>query len=383
LNFLHTAAVTRSRTETEAKNPMQNPTVTFVVPCYKLAHLLTECINSILSQTFSDFEVLIMDDCSPDNTSEVANSFNDSRVRHIRNDPNLGHLCNYNKGITLARGRYIWLISADDYLREPYVLERYVDVMTKNANVGYSFCPVVSVRDKQELGVVEYSVLTDRDCIVDGYSVLRKLLNYNIVPAASGMVRRELYERHGLFPLKFPHVGDWYLWAIFAFNSKVAYFSEPMVCYREHNLSMTTALSNTAHQVWLLEEIELFWLLKDMADKIEFRAESKGLLNRLANNYAKLLSPKNEPATLTLEQLKNILAEKNINKKEKRWFFARVYGAVGDLLYWQGDHISSKNFYLECLKNDLYMEKTLVKFLLLSFGKYGEFLRGRLSQNNT
>src|SRR4051794_25603457 len=55
--------------------PMPNPLVSFVVPCYKLAHLLPECIQSILSQSYTDFEVLVMDDCSPDNTSEVAKSF--------------------------------------------------------------------------------------------------------------------------------------------------------------------------------------------------------------------------------------------------------------------------------------------------------------------
>src|SRR6266853_4290713 len=88
------------------------PTVSFIVLCYKLAHLLPECVNSILSQTYFDFEVLIMDDCLPDNTPEVAQSFADPRVRHIRNDPNLGHLRNYNKGIAMAHGKYIWLISA-------------------------------------------------------------------------------------------------------------------------------------------------------------------------------------------------------------------------------------------------------------------------------
>lgn len=61
-----------------------------------------------------------MDHCSPDGTPEVAKSFRDSRVVHPRNEPNLGHLRNYNKGIGLAHGRYIWLISADDYLLRPY-----------------------------------------------------------------------------------------------------------------------------------------------------------------------------------------------------------------------------------------------------------------------
>jgi glycosyltransferase involved in cell wall biosynthesis len=68
------------------------PIVSFVVPCYKLAHLLRECVESILSQTYGDFEVLIMDDCSPDNTPEVAQSFQHPRVKYVRNDPNLGHL---------------------------------------------------------------------------------------------------------------------------------------------------------------------------------------------------------------------------------------------------------------------------------------------------
>src|SRR5438477_10603599 len=114
---------------------MSNPTVTFVVPCYKLAHLLPDCLRSILSQSFGDFEILVMDDCSPDHTGEVARSFKDSRVRHVRNDPNLGHLHNYNKGIALARGAYIWLISADDCLRRPYVLERYVQQMDRHPSV--------------------------------------------------------------------------------------------------------------------------------------------------------------------------------------------------------------------------------------------------------
>src|SRR5262249_32156328 len=120
-----------------------NPTVTFVVPCFKLAHFLPECIGSILSQSYRDFEVLIMDDCSPDSTPQVAQSFNDPRVRHVRNERNLGHLRNFNKGIGLARGEYIWLISADDRLRRPYVLERYVQLLQAHPEVGYAFCPAV------------------------------------------------------------------------------------------------------------------------------------------------------------------------------------------------------------------------------------------------
>ena len=117
------------------------PSVTFLVPCYKLAHYLEECVGSIIAQTYKDFEVLILDDCSPDNTSEIAKSFVDPRVRYIRNEPNLGHLRNYNKGISLARGQFVWLISADDKLRSEHVLQRYIELMNRHPEVGFAFCP--------------------------------------------------------------------------------------------------------------------------------------------------------------------------------------------------------------------------------------------------
>ena len=118
-----------------------NPKVSFVVPCYNLAHFLSDCVNSILSQTYGDFEILILDDCSPDDTPEVARSFRDDRVKYIRNEKNLGHISNYNKGISLAAGKYVRLISADDLLRTPYVLERYVELYGTEPAGGLRLLP--------------------------------------------------------------------------------------------------------------------------------------------------------------------------------------------------------------------------------------------------
>src|SRR5258708_15157639 len=152
------------------------PAVSFVVPCYNLGHLLGECVDSILRQTYDNFEVLIMDDCSPDNTEEIARSFQDPRVKYVRNDSNLGPLPNYNKGISLTRGKYVWLISADDYLRRPYVLQRYVELLEKNPHVGYTFCPGVGVKNGRETEILEYSAQGHRDQILDGRAFLKKLL---------------------------------------------------------------------------------------------------------------------------------------------------------------------------------------------------------------
>ena len=216
---------------------MTGPLVSFVVPCYKLAHLLPECIHSILSQSYGNFEALIMDDCSPDNTAAVARSFQDPRVQHIRNDPNLGHLRNYNKGIGLSRGKYVWLVSADDYLRRPYVLQKYVDLLEQSPRVGYTFCSGVGVQNGVETGVVDYSRHGEHDRIIAGRDMLKSLLETNTVLAAAVLARRECYEQVSCFPLNLGETGDWYLWSVFALFYDAGYFAEPMVCYRQHELS--------------------------------------------------------------------------------------------------------------------------------------------------
>ena len=201
------------------------PTVSFVVLCYKLAHLLPECVNSILSQTYSDFELLIMDDCSPDNTQEVAKSFQDPRVKYVRNEKNLGVLRNENEGVHQSRGKYVWIISADDYLRKPYITQRYVELMEKHPRVGYVICAGVAVRDGRETGVLPHSKYRNRDAIVQGHDFLKKLLYSNVVLAPSAMARRECYEKISMYPLNATFGGkkidmvwasDWYVWCAFA-----------------------------------------------------------------------------------------------------------------------------------------------------------------------
>src|SRR4051812_1598733 len=212
----------------------RRPRVTFVVPCYKLAHLLPECLDSILGQTLGDLEILVMDDPSPDDTPGVVASYSDSRVTHVRNDPNLGHLRNYNKGIAMARGEYVWLISADDRLRSPHAVERYLSVMDAHPRVGYAFCNGMGLRDGRETEIVGWADLRREDGGLEGRKSLRRLLQSNCVLPPSALVRRACYDKLGMSPLDFPFAGAWSLWCIFALDFDVAYFSEPMVNYREH-----------------------------------------------------------------------------------------------------------------------------------------------------
>ena len=355
-----------------------NPKVTFLVPCYKLAHLLPDCINSILSQTYGDFEVLIMDDCSPDNTPEVAASFKDSRVKHIRNQPNLGHLRNYNRGIFLARGEYVWLISADDYLRRPYVLQRYIKLMDANPNVGYAFCPGVKVRWGQEVETLGYSLHGEKDRVFNGRKFLSKLIRENTIVAASGLVRRKLYETISVFPLDMPWGGDWYLWCVFALRSDVGYLAEPMVCYREHELSMTTKLMSEGLDQCTTEDVNMPWIIKGKAEEAGYRKLIKPCLNAAAFEYARSIATKrykSSQSTMTLDEFEEFLQRATQSAWERRFVRSRVYANLADIYYWKGESESADGYYSQALHSDFWIPGVWVKRLLLASGGAGDLLR--------
>lgn len=355
-----------------------NPKVTFIVPCYKLAHLLPECINSILTQSFEDFEILIMDDSSPDNTPQVAASFNDPRVIHVRNEPNLGHLRNYNKGISLSRGQYVWLISADDYLRKPYVLERYVKLLDENPNVGYVFCPGVKVRGGKEVNALDYSFHGSRDAVFNGRKFLSKFVRENTIVAASGCVRKECYDKVSVFPLDMPWGGDWYLWAIFAFHYDVGYLAEPMVCYREHEMSMTTKLMTEDVAHCSTEDIAMPWIFKRKAEEAGLKSLVRDCLDSAGFEYARRIAAKrykSAAASMSFEEFESSLCRNTDKEDEREYVRARVYSYVGDEHYWKGDNALAKANYERALSKNPWLPKLWAKWLLLSTGNVGGAIR--------
>ncbi|CAH1087226.1 glycosyltransferase family 2 protein [Candidatus Nitrotoga sp. 1052] len=104
---------------------MTQPLVSVVLPTYKRAHLLAQAIRSVLDQTHANLELIVVDDNSPDDTAAVVQSFEDPRIRYVKNDPNLKLPKTLNKGFSLARGDYLtW--TSDDNLLAPMAIEKMV-----------------------------------------------------------------------------------------------------------------------------------------------------------------------------------------------------------------------------------------------------------------
>jgi glycosyltransferase involved in cell wall biosynthesis len=355
-----------------------NPLVSFVVPCYKLAHLLPECVNSILAQTYRDFEILIMDNCSPDNTPEVAASFNDPRVKHIRNEVNLGHVRNFNKGITMARGKYVWLVSPDDWLRSSDVLKRYVDVMERNPGVGYVFCCAIEVLGSKKVGLAQWTNCGKENQIWNGRSFLMRLVRNNCIVLSSTMVRKECYHKVGLFSVDMPHANDWYLWCVLALHYQVAYISEPMVFVRIHEESLTAAFNRGDAPVCIVDELTVLWRIARLAELAGVVSHRHAFNASIASRAARSL--KSGPAGRAKPGLSGADFEAMLqchvkNSKDEEDVRTRVYMATGDEQYWDGEYRKAAQSYWLGLRLRPWWLRIWTKYLLLRTGGVGVWIR--------
>lgn len=354
---------------------MRVPRVSFVVPCYKLGHLLSNCVNSILSQSYADFEILIMDDRSPDSTPEVAQSFTDPRIRYLRNEQNLGHMRNYNRGVALARGTYVWLISADDCLRHRDVLQRFVDLMDRRPRVGYIFCPVMRFRGDEDLFV--YGNHGPADRIFRGHQFLRILAEGNSVPAASVMARRACYEQQGMYPLDLPFANDWYVWAVFALAFDVAYMAEPMVGWRMHDANMTHSFTGRPAAL-VADELATRWRLRRAAEKAGCESVARTFLDAIASDYAGRVVRKlaeEWPFGLTEDEFEQSMTHYSHRSDERAAIRGVVYAALGDHYVDTNNAARARELYGKAIDNLPRALRTRLKYALLLGGHAGQLAR--------
>ena len=365
---------------------MNRPKVSFIVPCYKLAHLLPQCVESILAQTYRDFEILIMDDCSPDDTAEVSRGFNDPRVKHVRNEPNLGHLRNYNKGFDLATGQYLWLVSADDCLRTPYVLERYLEVLEANPRIGYAFCPGVGLQGRQETAIIPFGRLDQPDTVMEGRKFLRRLLQSNCVLAPAGMVRRDCYDRVGFFPLDLPFAGDWYLWCAIALHYDVAYFAAPMVNYREHSLSMTDTLIGDDIRKLSDDDFKVRWRMKQNIEQVGDDDLARHCTSTIVEDYIHSLTAKTWRGTrfrMSVAEFDRSLMTHASDAREREGIRRRVLAGVGRRLSWDRNLVPELQLYRLAVEYGGPNPKLWLKFAIRALGPAGTLIMRTLGMLRT
>ena len=219
--------------------PGSDPRISVCIPTYNGARFVGTALESVLSQTESDFEVIVSDDASTDDTDEVVRSYGDRRIHYVRSPVNLGVAGNRNSCLALARGTYVAWLDADDVYRDD-MLERQAAVLDRYPNVGlvHASCTII---DEAGAPLPTWPRAFEQDTIESGKAALRELTVSNYIRAPTVMLRRRVYDQAGGYNETLRSSEDWELWMRAAVVADLAYTAEDLASYRYHGRSLTAS----------------------------------------------------------------------------------------------------------------------------------------------
>ena len=213
--------------------------VDVIVPCYRYGHFLRQCVESVLTQSGPSVRVLIIDDASPDNTSEVASELarEDCRVTFRKHTTNKGHISTYNEGIEWVAADYMLLLSADDYLL-PNAFRRATDLMDKHPEMAFTFGNAIRL-DPHATRTIRSVKVSGDFRILKGLDFIRISGASNVVPSPTAVTRTCFQKRVGGYRPELPHSGDMEMWLRLAANGSVGVINSCQAVYRRHSSNMS------------------------------------------------------------------------------------------------------------------------------------------------
>ena len=216
------------------RNNSAKVVVTILMSVYNGEKYLHEAVESILNQTFSGFEFLIIDDASKDGTPEILHEYaeKDQRIRVETNAENLGLTTSLNKGLRLARGEYVARMDADD-ISDPTRLEKQIKYMQNHPEIGLLGTAYHSIDEKGNYIRTNYPETSDT-------AIRWRMLFRNAFIHTSIIIRREILTKNSLFYCdKLPYSQDMDLWVELMDYVKAANLREPLVYLRRHDNSIS------------------------------------------------------------------------------------------------------------------------------------------------
>lgn len=236
------------------------PRVSVIIPNYNHAPYLAQRIVSVLGQTYSAFEVIILDDASSDESMAIIERYaHDGRVRILANAVNSGSACRqWNRGVREARGEYVWIAESDDFSDSRF-LETLVARLDAYPVAGLAYCDSYRVAASGEVLNLQSEFYGSRDtahwredfCRVGHEEVCDHLVYWNTIPNASAvLIRKAIYENVGGAPEDMRLCGDWLTWIKILLVSDVVYVATPLNSFRWHG----GTVRGTAGNVLSIEE---------------------------------------------------------------------------------------------------------------------------------
>ena len=288
-----------------------NPLVSVIVPNYNHAPYLKQRLDSIFNQTYTNFEVILLDDCSTDNSREILSAYSKKpNVSHcIFNEDNSGStFAQWNKGVSLAKGDYIWIAESDDFCESNF-LEIVIQPLLQNKDVALAYCQSHRVNSDGDVTgnwITHTSMFQpnplEEDFVMDGNVFIENyLIHKNVIPNVSAVLFNKVYLEK-IMPLVFKpfmkYNADWFYYVQLICNKKLAFVAESLNHFRYHETSVIARADGESGMIKIYGmEIKMlafmFSFLKSCNPKNinaiekQYRIVNKKLLDERANIYIK------------------------------------------------------------------------------------------------
>lgn len=328
--------------------------VSVIMPAYNVEKYVSEAMESILNQTYQDFEFLIFNDGSTDRTADVIEAFEDTRIKFFNYKQNSGYVKHLNYGIEIAEGKYIARMDADD-ISHPDRLRKQIDFMEANPEVGVCGGYYETIGDSSDILEVPSE---DDDLKI--YLLFDSAFGHPTVIMRTNVLRDyKLFYDNDFMPAE-----DYKMWVELSRVSKLANLNEILLYYRLHEGQISNHKKQVqSDRVQAVRELQVEYLLSN-----GLTAEERRMVVFLFGYPESVCEPKF--FTKTLEWAKKLI---QINSDKKVYVSAKfekaIVGCVKNLMYRTKydrsllfsngktllfDHLSQKEkikFYLKCLLN--------------------------------
>lgn len=311
---------------------MKQPLVSVVMPSYNHADYVGRAIESVLQQTYINFEFIIADDGSVDESAEIISQYTDSRIRFMRVEKNTGFGA-YEYALEQAQGEYIATIASDDMWEET-LLETYIGFLEENKEYGCCFCPpkVIDENDNIIENSEFYQVFTTENKTKEEW-FKQLYLKGNAICAPSMCIRKSIYDKVGIFRFQYKQLQDYEYWLRLVQVCNFYIYPERLIKYRVHKEGNNKNISAHTQDSLVRGRIETKYILFDIMENLE----PDFFLNAFADDL--ILKPHTDGFCVECEKfgvmLKNSLSDpaiyyyfKHYNNYEFRNSLENYYGIV-------------------------------------------------------
>lgn len=217
---------------------IEKPLVSILIPVYNAEKTISKCISCAINQTYENIEIIVIDDCSKDNTINIISTFNNPKIKFYRNEHNLGLSENWNECLRKSNGKFVHYLHCDDLISEDCI-EKKVNIIANNDNVNLVFnaTKIINENDK----VIYKRNYFNKNKLFDGNKLAHKsFTSSNIFGEPSNVLfRKSILTKTGMFS-NTKYTLDWEMWIKIACLGSCYYINEYLSQYRISKTNLTS-----------------------------------------------------------------------------------------------------------------------------------------------